>query len=135
MGGVPIILNILSFSRIGQSVRVPHLLHNLGLRQSLPILSESQRLTPTLLSPRQRHKRMHLASHDPRNRRLGIEPRGDRATGRLHSGNSGGRSPRNDDMDRLLQHTVNGNLVVILLDAAAEQLHAFLGLVDAARLS
>lgn len=135
MRRVPIILNIPSLSRIRQPIREPHLLHNLRLRQGLSILTNRQRLTPTLLGPRKRHKRMHLALHDPRNRRLGIEPRGDGPTSRLNSRDSRRRSPRHNDMDRLLEHTVDGNLVVVFLHAAAEKLHAFFGLMDAARLS
>lgn len=77
---------------------------------------------------------MHLALHDPRNSRLGIESRRDGSTRRLDSRDRRRRRPRHNDMNRLLEHTVDGDLVVILLHAPAEKLHALFGLVDAAGL-
>lgn len=128
MRGVPIVLNIPTLRRVRQPILKPHLLHYIRLSQRLSPLNPlrlMQSLTATLRSPSHRNERVHLALHDTDDRGARVEAGRHGAAGGLDGGDGGGGGARDDDVDGLFEGVVA---------AAAEEFHAFLGLVDAAGL-
>ena len=128
MRRVPIVLNIPTLRRIRQPVLETHLLHDIRLSQRLSPLSPLrlvQFLTTTLRSPRHRDKRMHLPVHNADNCGARVKAGRHGAAGGLDGSNGRGGGARDDDVDGLFEGA---------LAAAAEELHTFFGLVNAAGL-
>lgn len=125
MRGVTVVLDVLAVRRVGQTVLVPHLLHDLGLGDLVHAQGLVERLAAALGRPGHRDERVCLPPEDALDRGAGVEPRGDGAPGGLDGGDGGLGGARDDNVDGLLQGA---------LSAACEQLHSVLGLVDAARL-
>lgn len=153
MSRVTVILNITSLGGVRQTVAEAHFLHDIRLGKGLSVplrcsrsrsitraLGLEQTLATTLRRPRHRHKRMHLLPHDAHNRGAGVEAGRHRPASSLDGGDGAGGGARDDDVDGLLEDGSGSTaflflvLVLSFAGAAAQELHAFLGLVDAARL-
>lgn len=122
MGGITIIFDILSVSRVWKTVLEAHLLHDFRLADLLDGLVE--RLAAALGRPRQRDERVRLAFDDALDSGAGVEASGEGASCGLDGGDGGRGCARHDDVDGLFERA----------GAAGEELHAVFGLVDAARL-
>lgn len=128
MRRITIILHIPTLRRIRQPVLEPHLLHDIRLSQRLSTLCTLclvQFLTATLRSPRHRDERVHFPIHDADDRGASVEAGRHGAAGGLDGRDGGGGGARDDDVDGLFESSIA---------AAAEELDAFFGLVDAAGL-
>lgn len=147
MGGVTVVLDGVTFRGVGQAVPEAHLLHDIRLGQLLVCLEArglGEGLAAGLARPRHRHERVHLASHDVRDRAARVVAGRHGAAGGFDGGDGRGRGARHDDVDGLFEDGGDGGGFDLGLGlglrrlggdgAGAEQLHALLGLVDAARL-
>lgn len=153
MGRVTVVLDIATLGGVRQPVPEAHIGHDLLLGDGLGGHAVGgggvEGGAGALGGPRGRHERVRLAAHDARNRGLGVEARRDGAAGGLDGGDGGRGRPGHHDVDGLFEHgggggscSVSGSGSVGVgvggrrggVDAAAEQLHALFGLVDAAGL-
>ena len=122
-GRIPIILQILSARRIGQSILEPHPLNPLDGVAAHAYLVQ-RRIVQRLGIPPQTDEWRRLPLLDPMDGVFGVESGCDGATEGFHGGDGGGRGARYDDVDR------GGQLVC----AAGQELDAVLGAVDGAGL-
>ena len=142
MSRITVIFNIASLGRIRQTVAEARFFHDVRLGEGilrLPLLCDRsvtralglmQALAATLRRPRHRHKRVHLLLHDAHDRGAGVEAGCNGPAGSLDGGDGAGGGARDDDVDGLFEDIS----AFFFAGAAAQELHAFLGLVDAARL-
>ena len=142
---VTVVLDIATLGRVRQTVLEAHLAHDsrLGRLAVEDAVRAVQLLAAALGGPRGRHERVHLALHDARDGGARVEAACHGAAGGFDRCDGGGGGARYHDVDGVLEGAaaacgglglgggVGGGVGV---GGAAEQLHAFFGLVDAAGL-